>query len=185
MKNTLKRLVAVILVAVMAVSVGAVSVVSASATSNYDYTVKVKTSNKFLAGTDADVYLYAYDENNNLIGQRIPLNSSGSGFEKGDTDTKTISLSEKIATIKVGTFEHVPTGDGAMFENLTNANDWHLDYIQIIDSNGNTKTFSFNCWIEAGHYSYTETVRDRGSFPINKTVYVPEEENLYTPQSVS
>lgn len=185
MKNTLKRLVSLALAAVMAVSVLAVSTVAVSAEGNYKYTVTFKTSNKFLAGTDAHVYLYAYNENGNLIGKRISIDPEGDCFEKNDTDTVTVSLPEKIATVKIGTMEHVATGDGAMFENLTNANDWHLDYVKITDENGNSRTFNFDCWIEAGYYGYYKTVRDRGSFPINKQVYVQEYENLYTPSSVN
>lgn len=184
MKTTLNRLVALALAAVMAVSVLAVSALSASAASNYDYTVTFKTSNKLWAGTDADVYLYAYNENGSLIDERIYIDTEGDSFEKGDTDTVKISLPEKIASIKVGTLEHIPTGDGAMIENIVNASEWHLDYVKITDSNGDSKTYEFDKWIEPGYYKHYKTVRDRGSFPINKSVFVPEKENLYSPTSV-
>lgn len=184
MKKILKRLAAVALVAVMAVSATAVSLVSVSAATSYEYTVTFKTSNKFLAGTDADVYLYAYNENGSLIGKRIYIDTEGNSFEKNDTDTVTISLPEKIETIKVGTLEHIATGDGAMFKKLANANEWHLDYVKITDSNGDSKTFNFNKWIEPGYYGHYKTVRNRRSRPMNKKVYVQEKENLYTPSSV-
>lgn len=183
MKKNFKRIVSVALAVLIAVSTLAVSVVSTSALENYEYTVTFNTGSKLGAGTDADVYLYAYDADGNQIDSRIKIDTEGNSFEKGDTDIATINSQKEINSIKVAIFHDV---DGNLFENLANDyNEWYLNDIKLTDSNGNTKTFTFNQWIDPGFYAHHKTVRNRFSFPKLKTVYVQEKEILYAPVSIN
>ncbi len=180
MKKTLNRLVSLALVAVMALSVLAVTAVSVSAEEFYNYQIKVKTGTKLGAGTDADVFLYAYNINGNLItGDRILLDTDGNSFENGDTDTFNITLPEKIESIKIGTKD---PGD-SFVESIFGSNDeWYLDNIEIILNNSETRTYNFDKWIKPGHYGYYTTRRTSNGK--KETVYVCSTIHLYDPTSV-
>ena len=180
MKTTLNRLVALALAAVMAVSVLAVPAVSVSAEEMYNYQIKVKTGTKLGAGTDADVFLCAYNKNGNLItGDKILLDTDGNSFENGDTDTFNLTLPEKIESIKIGTKD---PGD-SFVESIFGSNDeWYLENIEITFNNSETKTYNFDKWIKPGHYGYYDTrITSSGK---KEKVYVCPVIYLYTPDSI-
>ncbi len=172
-----KRVMSLVLVVVMAVSVMAISVVSTSALS-YKYMVIVTTSDKLCAGTDADVYIYAYNAEGKQIGSRIKIETDEDDFERDTEMGVTIYVSEKIDSIKVATFEH---GDSLMDNMANTGNDWHLDNVLLVQSNGDgmgdSKRFVFEQWIKPGTYAYTTN-----NLTINSRI--DEVENLYSPNKV-
>ncbi len=183
MKKRLNRVVALVLAVLAAVSAIAVTSVTATAEEAFNYEIKVQTGTKLGAGTDADVYLYAYDSQGNLItGGRILLDTEGDSFEKGDTDTFNLTLPQKIDHVKVAIMQH----HGNMFVDLDNSdNEWYLNNIEVTLNNGEKKVFTFNQWIEPGYYEHTRTIRDRHSFPKLRYEKVPEQVILYSPSAVN
>lgn len=183
MKKTLNRLVSLALAVVALVSAVAITSVTATAAADYNYEIKVQTGNKLGAGTDANVYLYAYDAQGNLItGGRISLDTDGDSFEKGDTDIVNLTLPQKIDHIKVAIMQH----HGNMFVDLDNSvNEWYLNNIEVTLDNGEKKVFTFNQWIEPGYYEHTRTIRDRHSFPKLRYEKVPEQVIIYSPSGVN
>jgi len=107
----------------------------------------VETSNKSMAGTDANVTIHLGDKNGKLIGP-IKLKESGSALEKGAKDPIEISLIESFAELTTLQVQHDGKGVGS---------DWHLSQITLAEFSvhdkktivGEPKVFIFNEWIKA------------------------------------
>ena len=109
------------------------------------FVVNIYTTDKLLAGTDADVYI-------SIIGKLgiIPftkLDAYGDCFERGGMNTFTIYSKESvgnISEIRVKTYSDP--------ESTIDKDDWHLDKITIMDSlSAKIWFFSPSCWIEKNH----------------------------------
>lgn len=170
--NFLKKISIIVLVAVIVTVTMAFGCISASAKTSYNYKLTINTADVSKAGTDKDVYIYAYDVNGSLIDSRIKLDGSGNDFEKGDTDTFTITLSKPMKSVKVATFGHADN----LFD--TFEDDWKVDSIvaELIDGDKvlSTVSFRFNQWVECGWYSYVSG----NKWP------VAEVEQLYSPSEI-
>ena len=172
-KNVLKSISFTVIAVVMAVVTMSLASVAASAVSNtYTYRITVNTADVSKAGTDKDVYLYAYDAQGNQIGNRIGLDTSGNSFEKGDSDVVTITLPTAMKSVKMATFGQ-PDNFFDSFED-----DWMLDNVVAELMNGDkvisTTTYEFDSWIECGWYAYVSG----NKYP------VAEAERLYSPSDI-
>ncbi len=171
-KNILSKIRLVVLVVVIATLTMAFAGISASAATSYTYRLTIKTAGVSKAGTDKDVYIYAYDVNGNQIDKRIKLDGSGDNFEKNDTDVFTITLSKPMKSVKVATFGHADN----FFDSFDD--DWKLDNIvaELIDGGKilSTVNYKFYRWIECGWYSYVS----------GNTWPVEEVERLYSPSDI-
>ena len=83
----------------------------------------VVTSNKNMAGTDANVTIHLGDKNGKFIGP-IKLKESGSALEKGAKDPIEISLIEPFAELTTIQVQHDGKGVGS---------DWHLSQITLTE----------------------------------------------------
>lgn len=171
-RNVFARVIFMIVAVVMAIATMAVAGITASAATEYTYKLSINTANVSKAGTDKDVYLYAYDSAGEQIGNRIKVDTKGNSFEKGDTDVVTITLPKAMKSVKVATFGHADNFIDS-FED-----DWKLDNIVADLMNGDkvisTTTYEFDQWIECGWYSYVSG---------NKFT-VDEVERLYSPANI-
>ena len=88
--------------------------------------VTIKTANKWLSGTDDDVYFTSFylDNSNNECTERKSLDTSWhNDFEKGDTDTFKVMYSKPIPRNKMIRFEL----------NKKGSDDWTIDWVKVQD----------------------------------------------------
>ncbi|KXZ51726.1 hypothetical protein GPECTOR_11g173 [Gonium pectorale] len=105
------------------------------------YMVVVVTSDRFGAGTDANVFIDIFGQGGLSTGRRL-LNNKGNDFERGQTDTFQIAGRDvgPMRKIRVG---HDNTGIGPA---------WHLNRVEVTNlKTGEHKIFPANKWFSKTH----------------------------------
>jgi hypothetical protein len=113
-----------------------------------DYIVRIYTGNKFLAGTDANIFLSIQGTTGAIGEQRLNGLISGNAFERNQTDVCVLSgLAPvgEIVSITVRSDDRFP------------ASDWFLGWIEISGPNLPTRRFELNDWIQQGNLTRTLT----------------------------
>lgn len=114
-----------------------------------DFAVVVKTANKNFAGTDDDIYLEVYNQNNSLI-TKFDLDDNDNNFEKNKTDCFFKSFSSSISPDDILKFKVTKVRKHII------APDWTYDYIFAFDTHTGQTIFSLNEQKElTGKNSYT------------------------------
>ncbi len=112
------------------------------------YEITVKTGEIEKAGTDCDVYLYAYNAKGERIG-KYELDTDGNSFEKGKVDVVRIEAPEKIADIQIETMRD--------YWDASAGKKWYCSYIQInqyVDSIlVESIKYNYELWVEPGIYA--------------------------------
>ncbi|WP_130863113.1 PLAT/LH2 domain-containing protein [Bacilliculturomica massiliensis] len=116
--------------------------VDASAITQYQFTIK--TTDKFLAGTDSNIYVQLVGDKGITNEREFNELISGNAFERGDTDQVTITFNNAIGTLQKIRIRSDMKWAGA---------DWHLSWIKVQpmlngSPYGASKTFQFNQWID-------------------------------------
>ncbi|KAG2501257.1 hypothetical protein HYH03_001064 [Edaphochlamys debaryana] len=103
------------------------------------YKIRVKTSDRPGAGTDANVYIDLRGDNG-TTGKTFLRNRKANNFERGQLDEFDITCRPlgRLTEMLVG---HDDTGMGAS---------WHLEYVEVFDVNtGMTWYFECNAWLSS------------------------------------
>jgi hypothetical protein len=111
-----------------------------------DYKVTVYTGDKVGAGTDANISIIIHGSKGQT--RSITLNPyiSGNAFERNQTDIAQIASQFDVGEIQSVTITSDDKYAGSA---------WYLGWIQISNSNGSTKMFPFNNWIQKGSLTIT------------------------------
>jgi hypothetical protein len=110
------------------------------------YTVKVYTGNVSGAGTDSNIYLTIKGGKGSTPATVLNPKISGNAFERNRTDTATLTNMFDVGTIQ----SIIVTSDDKYAGSA-----WYLGWISVTSSNGSTKTFTANRWIEKGKLTAT------------------------------
>jgi hypothetical protein len=105
--------------------------------SDWTYTLKVKTSTRFRAGTDA---LITFDLQGTMGRISQTVNGWDSGYFEQGTTTDVVLTGEDIGAIQSLTIFNDGAGNGP---------DWYVDTIEAEPPGGGRKTFAFNQWVNA------------------------------------
>ncbi len=134
----------------------------------YTCVVTVKTGDMDKAGTDCDVYLYAYNAKGEKI-KKYELETDGDSFEKGAIDVVHIESPERITDIEIETMRG--------FWDASSGKKWNCSYVQIdryFDGNLVERIkYNYDMWINPGMYGIKNIFQT-----------VPEEHFYYKPTSV-
>jgi hypothetical protein len=101
------------------------------------YTIKVKTSDRYLAGTDANVYITLNGSPGQTTGEFYLDTPCYNDFERGNLDTFSITRADlgDLTSIRI---RHDNSGSGP---------GWHLQYIQVLTTTGKSWMFNCNRWL--------------------------------------
>ncbi|MGC4042389.1 MAG: PLAT/LH2 domain-containing protein [Armatimonas sp.] len=111
-----------------------------------NYTVKVYTGDKFLAGTDSNIFLAIQGATGKINEVRLNPLISGNAFERNQTDTITLKGFPAIGEIQSITIRSDDSYPGS---------DWYLGWVEISGPNIATKRFTLNDWIQKGKLTRT------------------------------
>ena len=102
-----------------------------------DYYIQVKTGNRSLAGTNANIYLTIYGSADTTAEKRLNGLISGDAFERNSLDSLTL-----VDLADVGILESVRIrSDGSGF-----GADWYLSWVMVDDTQA-----TFNRWVEGAN----------------------------------
>jgi hypothetical protein len=108
-----------------------------SANAPLDYEIKVKTSDKFGAGTDANVVITLNGTSGST--REFKLDGPGNDFESGSLGTYTVSADRDAGEITSVRIRHDNSGPAA---------GWHLAWIEVKNkTTGKTWKFNANTWL--------------------------------------
>ena len=111
-----------------------------------NYSVRIHTGDKFGAGTDSNIFLSIKGTQGYIGEQRLNGLISGNAFERGDTNTLTLSGLESVGelvNITVRSDDKYP------------ASAWYLGWIEISSPGITTRRFTLNDWIQNGKLTRT------------------------------
>ena len=117
---------------------------SVDANAIVQYKMSVKTTNKWLAGTDSNIYVKLVGEKGTTNERQLNELISGNAFERGNTDTLNVTFDNAVGNLKQLQLRSDMKWGGA---------DWHLSSIKVQpmlngSAYGSAKTFYFNRWID-------------------------------------
>ncbi|BCM93012.1 hypothetical protein IAD21_04899 [Abditibacteriota bacterium] len=113
-----------------------------------DYTVRVFTGDRALAGTDANIFLSLQGTTGSISEQRLNGLISGNAFERNHTDTCVLHDFASIGTLTSIT---IRSDDAGL------ASGWFLGWVEISAPGMPTRRFTLNNWIESGILKRTLT----------------------------
>lgn len=111
---------------------------NAAAKAPRTYQIKIKTKDESGAGTDSSIYLNIYGTQGQTGNKQLNSLISGNAFGAGGTDSLSLTA-EDVGTMTKISVESSLSGFGA---------GWLPEYMEIT-SNGETKTFRMNNWIDS------------------------------------
>jgi hypothetical protein len=118
------------------------------------FTFKIKTSDIYAAGTDADVYVTVFGTK--YSNTAVELDPPGHGdFERNKMDTVEVRLVDP-GEIEGLCIRHNRKGDG---------DGWHLESVTIIRDDGRTWEFPFNRWLDVSEPPYYSVAAGAGTAP--------------------
>lgn len=111
-----------------------------------NYTVRVYTGDKFLAGTDSNIFLTIQGTTGKINEFRLNPLISGNAFERNETNTITLAGFPAVGQIQSITIRSDDSYPGS---------DWYLGWVEISGPDIATKRFTLNDWIQKGKLSRT------------------------------